>query len=56
MKVKTPAGGADKNRNDSSTANCESTHATQDVSTALLYSKVHVIYVTVNSHSRSENG
>ena len=43
MKVKTPVGGADNNRNDSSTANCESTHAMQDVSTVLLYSRVCVI-------------
>ena len=43
MKVKTPAGRADKNRNDSSTANCEGTHPMQDVSTVLLYSRVRVI-------------
>ena len=43
MKVKTPAGRADSNSNGSSTANCESTHAMQDVSTVLLYSRVHVI-------------
>ena len=43
VKVKTPVSRADNNRNDSSTANCEATHATQEVSTALLYSRVRLI-------------
>ena len=42
MKVKILGDKADNNRNDSntSTANCEGTHATQEVSIVLLYSRV----------------
>ena len=39
VKVKTPRGGADDNRNDPSI----SAHATQDVSTVVLYSRVCVM-------------
>ena len=39
VKVKTPGGGADDNRNDPSTG----AHATQDVSTVVLYSRVCVM-------------